>query len=888
MSIAFRLALARALTAILLLATPLAHSQNAASFDLPSQPLADSLRAVAAATHTNVVFDADLVAGARAPALKGMLTAEQAFEKLLARSAFRFIKVDTNTFSIRRTTGEARERQSEPVGRESGELPGPPGATSQAAGQTQEPESTPRTELSEVIVTGTHIHGAASPSPTITVSREDIDRSGYVDVGDVIRSLPENFSAGDNPQVQPNNTPVQGNGNLSGGSSPNLRGLGPTSTLTLVNGRRLGQDGTLGSVDISLIPLSAVERIDVVTDSSSAEYGSDAVAGVVNFVLRKDYQGAETSGSLGTSTDGGGYERRVNQLVGDTWDSGGALLVYEHERQDAVWSDQRDFTADAAQPSSLLPQLSRDSAYVSAHQDVTSSLEFFADGLYTSRESDDRLTYPPASGAGTLRTLADVHQYLADFGLNASLPDDWKATTYASAAAQRSFVTDYQIPPGAAQEKVYLQETYNGATRAAEASADGPIWSLGTESVRAALGGGYREESLDGIGAFPLSADRGVRYAFAELNAPLAAMAWLSGLRTLDLNVSGRYEGYTDVGGKVVPKVGLIMAPAAPVEFRTTWSEAYRAPTLDSLHDTSYVDALVLPDPLSATGSSLDLVRLGSNPQLRPETARTWTTGIDWRPESLRGGSLGVTYYDIHYTNRVESLANYGTALTDPAYAALVIRDPSAALQQDVIESATKFNNFSGQPYIPSDIAALVDARSVNIAEQHLNGIDLLGTSKHASPLGNFDTFVNGSYLQLRERVTATSPEQELAGVTFNPPRLRARAGLTWSDHGWAATGIVNWTGTSTNIYVPGTPTAGSWTSFDVQLSYVAPAGSVLAGLKASLSVQNLLDRQPPFAQYFGNPLIVGFNYDSNNFNPMGRFVSFQIGKEWFPKRSGE
>lgn len=881
-------AVAYALFVLSLLAAPLAGAQTAARFDLPSQPLADSLRAVASATHTNIAFDADVVAGIRAPALRGNQTVEQAVTKLLANSGLQFIRVDAHTIRVSRAANRNTSGQGSTLPQAAAAAAGPSEAKAEESGASEKSENGSPVQLSEVVVTGSHIHGAVNPSPTITITREDIDRSGYVDIGDVVRSLPENFSGGNNPQVYVPNTPTAGNLNPDGGSSPNLRGLGPTSTLTLVNGHRLGADGPVGAADISLIPLLAIDHVEVVTDSSSAAYGSDAVAGVVNFILRKDYEGAETSGSLGTATDGGGYERDVSQLAGHSWESGGVVAAYEHERQDAVWWNQRDFTATAFGPTSLLPESSRDSAFLSIHQDVWDSASIFADGLYTSRDMDTDFTYPPLYGGILLTADASVSEYLADVGVNVPISRGWQTTAYASTAAQRSFVDNTTLSPGTSTPAPYDLQFYKGYTRVAEVSADGPVSDIGTDSIRAAVGGGYRAESLGESGLEVLEASRGVRYAFAELSVPLAGTEALRSMHTLDLDVSGRYDGYTDIGGKFVPKIGLLAAPTPSVDLRATWSEAFLAPTLYDLYNPPLADVTALPDPLSATGSSIDILRLGGNPRLRAETATTWTTGFAWRPERWQGSSVQVSYFDILYRDRVLALVNTVTALTDPDNAPLVTRNPSAALQQEIIDSVgAGFNNFSGEPYDPSDIAAIVDGRYLNVAQQHTNGVDLLGTYRYSLHSGAINAFVNGSYLQIRQRITASAPEQELAGLAFSPPRWRERGGITWSDRGFSATVIANWTGQSLNTYIPTLPSVASWTTFDAQLSYTAPSGSVWAGVKASLSVQNMFDRDPPFVQFL-NGVAIGFNYDSSNFGPLGRFVSLEISKAWLPAKGAE
>ncbi|MBL4838703.1 MAG: TonB-dependent receptor [Kordiimonadaceae bacterium] len=135
-------------------------------------------------------------------------------------------------------------------------------------------------DLEEIVITGSHIRGARSASPVFLYGRQDIEQTGVSTVPQFIQTLPQNFGGG----ISENG----GAGNVNGGSGINLRGLGNDSTLVLLNGRRLAPAGVGNFVDISMIPLSAIERIEVLTDGASAIYGSDAVGGVVNFRLRDD------------------------------------------------------------------------------------------------------------------------------------------------------------------------------------------------------------------------------------------------------------------------------------------------------------------------------------------------------------------------------------------------------------------------------------------------------------------------------------------------------------------------------------------------------------------------------------------------------------------------
>src|SRR4029453_1125146 len=154
-----------------------------------------------------------------------------------------------------------------------------PGAFAQA---TPEKQGAP---IAEVVVTGSNIRrvDAETASPIQIVTQEDIQRTGKSTIGAYLQTLTAD-GAGSVPRTF-------GNGFASGGAGISLRGLGASSTLVLLNGRRiapygLADDGQKVYTDISVIPLEAVERVEVLKDGASAIYGSDAIAGVVNIILR--------------------------------------------------------------------------------------------------------------------------------------------------------------------------------------------------------------------------------------------------------------------------------------------------------------------------------------------------------------------------------------------------------------------------------------------------------------------------------------------------------------------------------------------------------------------------------------------------------------------------
>ncbi len=193
----------------------------------------------------------------------------------------------------------------------------------------------------EMEVTGTYIRGALDLiSPLQIITRKEMKRAAYATVQDAMHALPINFKGALNEDFG-------GTGNFTRGSALNLRGLGSNSTLVLINGRRQPQAGWQADfVDVSNIPASLVERVDVLPDGGSALYGSDAVAGVVNIIMRDTLDGAESQARFGTAPDGAA-ETLAAQLFGKRSDSGKWLLAYQYTKRTALDAGDRTYTANA-------------------------------------------------------------------------------------------------------------------------------------------------------------------------------------------------------------------------------------------------------------------------------------------------------------------------------------------------------------------------------------------------------------------------------------------------------------------------------------------------------------------------------------------------------------
>lgn len=197
-------------------------------------------------------------------------------------------------------------------------------------------------ELQEVVVTGSRIRGVAPVgSDVIALGRAEITETTSLSVADILKELPQVVGVGITEGTYAVTT-GGGSNNLTRGTAVNLRGLGPSATLVLFDGYRITESGVAATyVDTSVFPTIALERFEVIADGASAIYGSDAVGGVVNLILRKDFDGAESDVRYVTAD---GYSRwQLSQLIGHTWNSGSLVAAYEFTDNSMLNSDERDW-----------------------------------------------------------------------------------------------------------------------------------------------------------------------------------------------------------------------------------------------------------------------------------------------------------------------------------------------------------------------------------------------------------------------------------------------------------------------------------------------------------------------------------------------------------------
>lgn len=237
-----------------------------------------------------------------------------------------------------------------------------PAASGRGASEQAGPEQLADPDDSEIVVTGTYIRRTEdrTGSPVLTFDRDLIQRQGISNAADLVRALPENYGA-------ELNSDVQGQGGTLGTANINLRGLGLNSTLVLLNGRRHTEYAINNAngdtfVDVNtLVPVIAIERVEVLKDGASALYGSDAIAGVANFITRRRFEGFRISVDHRGVTDGDQKDFLVEGMFGARGDRGGIMLAASYfYRTSLLSSERRSITAGAGlstlgQPASFQP-----------------------------------------------------------------------------------------------------------------------------------------------------------------------------------------------------------------------------------------------------------------------------------------------------------------------------------------------------------------------------------------------------------------------------------------------------------------------------------------------------------------------------------------------------
>ncbi|WNO60211.1 TonB-dependent receptor [Rheinheimera sp. MMS21-TC3] len=842
-------------------------------------------------------------------------------------------------------------------------------------------ESQQLEKVERIAVTGSHIKRIHNEdaTPVLQVTAEEIAVSGKVTLTEVLRDLTINTGNSHNEQAT--------NSFSAGSASIGLRGLSPKNTLVLVNGQRISNNGFAQNtqdtfVDLNALPLSAVERIEVLKDGASSVYGSDAIAGVVNIILRRGYQGTEVKLSAGDATEGGlkqvgaGLVTGIGDIYRDGYNITASVDYFHRERLDANerkltrsgdfrhlpggklsgWSSQggnylaaannpqafencptgselragSDFNAgysndvcafNTQEYTTLQPEITRRQFSLLGTYQLTEKLQSRAEFLYSYNDASQIFGTPLTVGAG-LRAYDQTSGGLVDipvrfpvghpnnptaealpfevtlFELGPRLKDsnqifkrvigsfnyegdnwDWNFTALNSSSKQReevdNFVNRYVFErvladgsydfvngnnPQSLVDELRIQTLRPGSYEisAANFTASTILANLSSGELAVAGGVDFRHEKmnagtseqvLSGTELRPainlVDGKRAVWAAFAELSVPI--------IDNLTADLAGRYDHYDDFGSAFSPKLGVHYVFNDEWLLRGSWSRGFRAPSLPEIANSntvSYASANDPDDPVNA-GRRVGFTQFrAGNPDLQAERSKNINAGIIWSPS--RRLSLGFDVYRIEQDKIIAS-DNVQFILDNPQlYGDRIIRDAEGRLQiitnqfrNQGVRSTSGFDlDYSynielgdgHQIHFNSILSHLLSYKQALVVGQHK--VDGAGNNQFGVlPEWKNNTSISWRYNDWQTVVSGaftSGYKQKIANQTSNP-------GLNSKI--------------ASNFRV------------NSQLSYAG-----FANTRIALSVNNLLDRDPPF-----DPNAGATYANISQYNVIGRTISLSV-----------
>lgn len=851
----------------------------------------------------------------------------------------------------------------------------PAAAYAQSANTSSQGDESATESDSEIVVTGTSIRGIPpTGSGLISVSRDDAKLIGAASTPELLATV---------PQLNSFNTAPRTSNNGLGSFAPGLRGLPASATLPLMNGHRLISGSTQQTnPDYPFLPELAIERVEIVADGASAIYGSDAVAGVVNFITRKRVSGFEANVRYGFADDYHAFN--AGGILGHEWSSGSFVAAYHYaENSNITGADRRyrslDFraaggvdtrsavcpnanvnlftgtiyaapsltpglnTCDPRGPVDLVPENRTHSVFVSARQELASNFALWGDLLYSDRKDVVQAALPGQTfvlltatnpffrappGTGALFEFVDfrpdnlvgadhfdqtfrVRTGNATAGIDIKLPGDFKASLYGTynwsrndtfqpginttaltAAAAGTTAATALDPFGTRTNPAVVAAILDNPTdftnrqriRIGAVKIDGPLANLAGGELKIAAGAEYRREtyrqrgSSGGVG-FPEDLERDVKSVYGELFVPIFGEGNAAPIvRSLALSLSGRYDHYSDFGSTTNPKVGITWEPVEGLNLRGSYGRSFRAPGLRDLGSTvgSYyaaaalVDAFGARDPLRGATQVNTILLFGGNQNLKPEKARTFSLGADFRPRFAPGFSAGATFYDIKYNDVIGTPSGLGALIfTDPTFAPLVTRDPTTAQVGAAIANTVPFfYTFSAVPTIGN----ILDLRQGNFGIRKTNGIDFDVRYRHTAGFGTVFGGIAGNYiLKYRTQLSPTSAVSNSLDAGIPRTTLRTTLGVTagpvtfvnFVNHRSGVTASFA-TPTGTSLYK-----AKGYTTVDLRLSLRLPDLGFAKGTEVGMQINDLFDATPPF--------FPGTDGIGGSYNAIGRYAAMSL-----------
>lgn len=881
--------------------------------DIPAQALGTALKALAKDRGIQLVFRSEVVGTIKTHGATGELTTREALTKLLEGTDLVYSFLDENTVTIVPKGEVAPGSAAGPAD------PGRGGSSSQTTTQNQEkddsfrvaqvdqgPPATSSTvkkedeeeakkkpeQLQEVVVTGTHIHGSTNPTaPLIVIDRAEIESSGFTTTQQLVDSIPQNFRGGAAGGTEDGlyGSGFLANQNDSFATAVNLRGLGESSTLVLVNGHRMAPSAQGIFVDVSMIPLAAIDRVEIMTDGASAIYGADAVAGVVNFILRKDYQGQETWANYGSGTDGTRPQSLIGQSVGRNWSDGNAVATLQYQKQGALSAADRSYTSSSPSPTDLYPESRRLSALASIRQDLPAGFDIAADLLYSHAHRSGAQN----PGFGYLVAYDPVSQDgVATVTLGYRPSEQWRVQASASYGLENTAVSQEYIPqeiPVCGSGPCHSHD--NDKIESGELIADGSLFRVPGGDVKAALGVSYRNETFSLVQVEETgnqNFDRHVTAEFMELELPIVgAVNALPGVRRADISLAVRHDDYSDFGSTTNPRFGVSWQPVDGLHVRAAYSTAFRAP--NAYEETAGMgfppfNNYLLTVPLtSPTGATVPIFYQRYLPgiALNAEKSRNVTAGFDLEPTFLSNFKLSVDYFNIRYRDRVITPNLDAAALSElNAYGSLIQPIPNDAAAQSYLNNilAEGGQYFDEVGTGAAGVRYLFNGYEQNAALERTSGVDVTASFHFSVSSNEFRTALNVTRINsLSTSYTNTSTPTDLSNTYGNPLHWRGRGQVGWSRGRWSFNAAANYSGSYVDTSTASHPPIASWTTVDAQIAYALPFAKESS---LSISCTNLTNKDPPYV-LAANQFVGTIHYDVANANPLGRVLLLSARVAW-------
>ncbi len=664
-------------------------------------------------------------------------------------------------------------------------------------------------QVEKIEVTGSLIKrvDVEGPSPVRTIDREAIEKAGHNSVGDILRNLSSNSFG---------SARESSGSSAAGVATVSLKGLGAGNTLVLMNGQRMARDGVMEAPDLNLIPVGAIERIEILNDGASATYGTDALGGVVNVITKKDWNGTEVMVRHEQSEETGGNLSTVSAAYGGTTGKLNSMITIQARNNTKVMAADRDWTrggestfaptsnyqtgtnstvaspncpAEARQDglciydyttsASSIPEIQQANVLTEFNYQMSANTELSLTASGTRKETNwnyapnaafftiqgafaDSLNLPGHTAgdainvrnrvvqAGTRDTEITTNAFRVSPKWTQYLSDTWEMQVvagheevkrndlgvggYLLRDKMEQYSNDGTYNPidgtGVIPQDAFHQtqtQTRSDVTFS-EVKFSGELFDMPAGPMAMAIGGGFidesysdrlDEESLNGNVLGSAGAEgagkRQVNYVFTEFAIPVH--------ETLEMQVSGRFDSYSDFGQTVNPKLAMKYRPNDWLMVRASAGTGFRAPSLQNLYgaasegNPTFIDHAGCANGVAEACNPMQhTARIDSNQDLTEETSNSYNLGFMVEPN--KSFSFGVDLWRLETSN-----------IVDVDIEALTLAEKNGV---DLSQFGTDIvRNGAGEILV-------VETQYQNVSQRNVDGMDLNINSNFDTGIGSF------------------------------------------------------------------------------------------------------------------------------------------------------